>query len=218
MGKQSSGIPQAAWLCLGLVLVFSTSPTSSAQSARKPSGGPGERTDSPEKSSPPAERETSPTPRPGGLRMSRAVVCRVINGYEDYEPLPDAAQTSEEKLLIYYRPLRYKVDFIDGYYRAHLVQDNEIRKRGSKKIVREKKKVVEYRPKTRQPPGPLYIRNMISLKGFPPGDYELTIILRDELEKGSPPTKQVVRFKVIPSFDPRTKKASPKAEDPPPDS
>ena len=76
--------------------------------------------------------------------MSRAVVCKSINGYEDYKPLAGAAQTSEEKLLVYYRPLRYKIDFVDGYYRAHVIQDNEIRKRGEKKIVRQKKKVVEY--------------------------------------------------------------------------
>jgi hypothetical protein len=138
--------------------------------------------------------------------MSRAVVCRTINGYEDYEALPDAAQTSEEKLLIYYRPLRYKIDSSSDYNRAHLIQDNEIRKRGDKKIVREKRKVVEYEPKTKQPLGPLYIRNTISLKGLSPGDYELTIILHDELDKGAPPTKQVVKFKVIPPHDSRTKR------------
>jgi hypothetical protein len=152
--------------------------------------------------------------------MSRAVVCRVINGYEDYEPLPDAAQTRFEKLLIYYRPVRgtYKIDLVDGYYVSHLVQDNEIRKRGDKKILRQKKKVVEYRPKTRQSPGPLYIRNMIDVRDLKPGDYELTIFLRDELEEGSPPTRQVVRFKIIPRLDPGTKKAEKKGEDPPPDS
>jgi hypothetical protein len=149
--------------------------------------------------------------------MSRAVVCRTINGYEDYVPLPDAAQTSEEKLLVYYRPLRYKVDFADGYYRAHVTQDNEIRKRGGKGIVRQKRNVVDYEPKTKDPPRQLYIRNTISLKGLEPGDYELTIILHDELDKGSPASRQVVKFKVIPPYDPRTKKAAEKAEDPPPE-
>src|SRR5262249_34996917 len=155
--------------------------------------------------------------RQGGLRMSRAVVCKSIDGYENYKPLPGAAQTSEEKLLIYYRPLRYKIDFVDGYYRAHLVQDNEIRKRGKKEIVRQKKKVVEYDPKSKDPLGPIYIRNTISLKGLEPGDYDLTIILRDELDKAAPPTRQLVKFKVIPPHDPRTKKAPEKAEEPPPE-
>ena len=116
--------------------------------------------------------------------MSRAVVCKSIDGYEIYKPLASAAQTSDEKLLIYYRPLRYKIDFVDGYYRAHLVQDNEVRKRGRKEVVRQKKKVVEYDPKSKDPLGPIYIRNTISLKGLEPGDYELTIILRDERDKG----------------------------------
>jgi hypothetical protein len=147
--------------------------------------------------------------------MSRAVVCRTIDGYENFVPLPGAAQTSDEKLLIYYRPLRYKIDFVDGYYTAHLIQDNEIRKRGKKGIVREKRKVVEFQPKQKQPLGPFYIRNTISLKGLTPGDYELTIMLRDELDQGSPPSRQVVKFKVIPAIDPRTKAPSKKTDEPP---
>ena len=123
---------------------------------------------------------------------------------------------------MYFRPLRYKIEAgDDGYYRAHVVQDNEIRKKGEKKIVRYKKKVVEYEPKTKDPPKQLYIRNTISLKGLEPGEYDLTIILRDELDKTAPPSRQVVRFKVIPAHDPRTKKPVEKpvenAEDPPPD-
>ena len=123
---------------------------------------------------------------------------------------------------MYFRPLRYKIeDADDGLYRAHLVQDNEIRKKGEKRIVRQKKKVVEYEPKTKDPPKQLYIRNTISLKGLEPGEYDLTIILRDELDKTAPPSRQVVRFKVIPPHDTRTKKPVEqpveKAEDPPPD-
>jgi hypothetical protein len=139
--------------------------------------------------------------------MSRAVVCKSIDGYENYKPLLGAAQTSDEKLLIYYRPVRYKIELVDGYYRAHLVQDNEIRKRGRKEIVRQKKKVVEYEPKVKDYPGPIFIRNTISLKGLEPGDYDLTIILRDELDRSAPPSRQIVKFKVIPPLDPRTGKA-----------
>ena len=104
--------------------------------------------------------------------MSRAVICESIDGYEQYKPLAGAAQTSEEKLLVYYRPLRYKIEFVDGYYHAHVTQDNEIRRRGAKKIVRQKRKVVDYEPKSKTGLGQLYIRTMISLKGLEPGDYE----------------------------------------------
>jgi hypothetical protein len=230
MGKQP-GSPVAAGLGLVLASVLATTPPLPAQSVKpagkadrpaKKAASPAKKADPPavdseEGASAPSDEEPSPTPRPGGLRMSRAVVCRTIKGYEDYEPLKDAAQTSEEKLLIYYRPLRYKVDFVDGYYRAHVIQDNEIRRRGERRIIREKRKVVEYAPKTRMPPGPIYIRNMISLKGLRPGDYELTMILHDELDKGSPPSKQVVKFKVIPPLDPRTRMPAKSAESPPPE-
>jgi hypothetical protein len=147
-------------------------------------------------------------PRPGaddpesGLRMSRAVVCRSIDGYEAYEPLPDAALTSDEKLLVYYRPVGYKSVLVDGLYQAHFTQDAQIRKRGEKAILRQKLKLLDYKPKNSSPPQYVYLRNTFSLKGLPPGDYDFTIILRDEVAK-CPPATQVVRFRVIPAQDPR---------------
>jgi hypothetical protein len=219
MGKRP-GFLRRALLRLGVAVFLAATPPLWAQSG-KPSGKttkPSVSTDPPSGAVAPSSDSSdgaAPSPKPGGLRMSRAVVCKSIDGFENYKPLPGAAQTSEEKLLIYYRPLRYKIDFVDGYYRAHLVQDNEVRKRGGKEIVRQKRKVVEYDPKSKDPLGPIYIRNTISLKGLEAGDYDLTIILRDERDKEAPPTRQVVKFKVIPPHDPRTKQAATKGEDPP---
>jgi hypothetical protein len=220
--REQPGIDRNARL--GLILAFvmaamvplraqTVVPTTKADKPRVKTDKAAEKAEQPTTSS---EDEPSP-PKPGGLRMSRAVVCKSIDGYEIYKPLAGAAQTSDEKLLIYYRPLRYKIDFVEGYYRAHLVQDNEIRKRGRREVVRQKRKVVEYEPKSKDPLGPIFIRNTISLKGLEPGEYELTIILRDEREKAAPPSRQVVPFKVIPPHDPRTKPAPTKDEDPPSD-
>jgi hypothetical protein len=211
-----------AWLGLIFTLVIAAIPSLRAQSGQragrteKAAAKADQSAGKADQPSTPSE-DPLPSPRPGGLRMSRAVVCKSIDGYENFKSLPGAAQTSDEKLLIYYRPLRYKVDFADGYYRAHLVQDNEIRKRGRREIVRQKRKVVEYDPKSKDPLGPIYIRNTISLKGLDTGDYELTIILRDERDKGAPPSRQVVPFKVIPPLDPRTRQAQQKTEGPPPE-
>ncbi len=219
---QRPGYRRGAWLGeLGLALIMAATPSLQAQSG-KPAGKSGKSGKSVKAVAPADEPSSEPdeaTPsKPGGLRMSRAVICSTIDGYEKYKPLPGAAQTSEEKLLVYYRPLYYKTDFVDGYYLAHVSQDNEIRKRGEKKVVRQKKKVVDYAPKTKQqPPQQLYIRNTISLKGLDPGDYELTIILRDELDKEAPATRQMVKFKIVPPDDPRSKTPAEKSEDPPPE-
>jgi hypothetical protein len=150
---------------------------------------------------PPDDSRSSPHDT---LRMSQAVVCRSIDGFENYEPLPDAAQTSDEKLLVYYRPFGYQTAFVKGSYQAHFTQDAEIRRRGEKAIVRHKKKLLEYTAKSPQPPELIYLRNTISLKELKPGDYDLTIILHDEIAKG-PPATQVVKFRVIPAQDPRKK-------------
>ena len=188
-------IASAAWLGLSAALGWPAG-TGRAEDRRK---------GRPDGSSPPA-RAT--------LRMSEAVVCRSIDGYEVYEPLPDAAQTSDEKLLVYYRPFGYKSAFVNDSYQAHLTQDAEIRKRGEKAVLRQKKKLLDYTAKSPQPPELIYLRNTISLKGLKPGEYDLTIILHDEIGRG-PPATQVVKFRVIPAQDPRKTTEEPSPGDRP---
>jgi hypothetical protein len=130
------------------------------------------------------------------FRMSTAVVCKSIDGFESYKKLPGAALTSDEKLLIYYRPLGFKSPIVDGKYEVHFVQDGQIRKRGEKKVLREKLKMLDSSYKGEFPQETLFLRNTVSLKGLAPGDYDFTIILRDEISKG-PAVTQVVRFRIV---------------------
>jgi hypothetical protein len=143
-----------------------------------------------------------PAERKDTLRMTPGVVCRSISGYEDYQVLPKAAQTSDEKLMVYFRPLGYQSEMKDGAYLAHLSPDFQIRKRGEKSILLQKTKMFEYKPKSERPLRYLYMKSVISLKGLPPGEYDLTLILHDEVAKG-PPASQVVRFRVNPPTDPQ---------------
>jgi hypothetical protein len=137
------------------------------------------------------------------LWMTKAVVCESIDGYEDYEPLPGAALTSDEKLLVYFRPLGFKSAHVGESYQAHLTQDGEIHRRGEKTILRKKSKLIDYTSdKYPQPVFNLYLRDTISLRGLKPGDYDLIIILHDEVAKGATAT-QVVKFRVIPAADPK---------------
>lgn len=135
--------------------------------------------------------------RDTGLGMEPGVVCESLDGYEDYKPLRGAAQTAEEKLLVYIRPFGFQTEKVDAGHQAHLTADGEIRKHGEKAILRQKKKLLEYKPVTPTPPSFIYLKNSISLKGLTPGDYDLTIILHDEIAKGAPAT-QIIKFKVIP--------------------
>jgi hypothetical protein len=152
------------------------------------------------------EQETS-------LWMSPGIVCKSIDGFEKYERLAGAAQTADEKLLVYIRVHGFKIEQAKGYYRAHLVPDFEIRKRGDKAVLLQKKKMFEYEPKSRDPLQEIYMKNQISLKGLKPGDYYLTLILHDEVAKGKP-ASQVIKFKVIEAEDPRKKaKENAKSDD-----
>jgi hypothetical protein len=155
-----------------------------------------------------------PDDRKTALRMTSGIVCSEINGYEDYKILPKAAQTSDEKLLVYFRPLGYQTERVDDVYRAHLIPDFQIRKRGEKEVLLQKLKMYEYKVKNERPPRLLYMKNSISLKGLPPGEYDLTLILHDEIAKG-PPAKQVIKFRVIPADDPEKAEKASKSSDGP---
>jgi hypothetical protein len=198
-------IAVGAWLGFGLLFGLPAGPTGRAFGQDNP---------------PPETKKPATKPL---LRMSEAIVCDTIDGYEDYKPLPGAALTSDEKLLIYYRPSNYRSSLIDGYYYAHFTQDTQVRKRGAKKYLWQKLKMLDYTtPKRELPPTQIYLRNTIALKGLEPGEYEIVIILHDEMNEGRTAT-QVVKFRVIPADDPRKKdkekaKATPpEKEDPSPE-
>lgn len=140
------------------------------------------------------------------LEMTKAVACRKINGYEDFEPLDEPKVTNDEKLLIYYRPLNYEIkENKAGGHLAHFKQDVKVRKRGEKKVLWVKDDLLDFEATSPTPPVRVYLTNSISVKGFPPGDYDLDMILRDALKPGATAT-QTLRFTVVPT---------PKVENPP---
>jgi hypothetical protein len=131
------------------------------------------------------------------FHMSRAVACRSIEGYENYEALPGAALTSEEKLQVYYQPLGYKVVARGKDYVAHFTQDGQIRRKGETQVLRRKKNILDFEAKSEKAPDHIFIKNSVPLKGFPPGEYQYDIIIRDENSPGSV-AKQSLDFKIIP--------------------
>src|SRR3954447_414371 len=145
-----------------------------------------------------------------GLSIAGAVACRTIDGYEQYKLLRGPQLTSEEKLLVYYRPLNYKVVSRGDEYIAHFTQDGQIRRKGEKEVLLRKKNMMDYEAKNTMPPDQVFIKNSFSLKGLAPGEYEYDIILRDENEPGSTVT-QSVKFRVIAPVMPKAAKEVPKA-------
>jgi hypothetical protein len=152
----------------------------------------------PPKSAPKKDRAK----KSSALRIIDPVVCKSIEGYEDYEELPDAAQTSEEKLLVYYRPKGYKVVRQGDKYVAHFTQDGQVRRLGEKKVLLRKEKLLDYEAKSDSPPDLIYFRNTFSLKGLPPGEYEYDMILKD-LNATDSTTTESVKFRIIPVVLPK---------------
>jgi hypothetical protein len=142
------------------------------------------------------------------LKMSKAVACRSIDGYEQYEPLPGGALTAEEKLQIYYRPINYKTAQRGNEFVLHFTQDGQIRRKGEKAVLRRKKNILDYEGKSRQPVDWIFLRNSVPLKGLPPGEYEYDITLRDENNPGTT-ASQSVSFRIVPpGIPPATKESS----------
>jgi len=165
--------------------VFATS--SAAQEAEAPRPAP---------ESSPAPGKSAKTD--AGLRIIDPVVCRDIKGYEDYVELPDAELTSDEKLLVYYRPEGYKIVKREDKFAAHFTQVGQVRPLGKKKVLLRKSKLLDYEAKSDSPPDLIYIRNTFSLKGLPPGEYEYDMILKDANAEDSNVTESV-KFRVIPA-------------------
>ena len=130
------------------------------------------------------------------LRIEEPIVCRTIDGFENYEPLPNAEQTSDEKLLVYLRPRDYAIVRKGDEFAAHFTQDGQIRSAGKKKVLRHKDNILDYEAVSRQPPRNVYLTNHVSLKGLPPGEYEYDVILRDEHGDKTPVTASV-KFRIV---------------------
>jgi hypothetical protein len=131
-----------------------------------------------------------------GLRILDPVVCTDIKGYEDYEELPNAELTSDEKLLVYYRPEGYRIVERDDKFVAHFTQVGQVRPLGQKKVLLRKSKLLDYEAKSDVPPELIYIRNTFSLKGLPPGEYEYDVILKDVNAEDSTVTESV-KFRIV---------------------
>ncbi len=136
------------------------------------------------------------------LAMSKAILCKRVNGYEDYVELPDATLTSADKLNIYFRPLNYRIEPVEKTetarrYRASFREDARLRRKGQKAVLMKKDNVLEYSPTFASADEKAYLYSNISLKGLDPGDYEIDLVLRDGLEEGASAT-QTIAFTIVP--------------------
>lgn len=132
----------------------------------------------------------------GRFSMSKGVACKKIEGFRKYQPLRPVALTRDDKLLVYYEPRNFASEKVDGGYRAHLVQDGRIRRKDQKKVLRREDKAIDLSPKADEPITTIYMYTNASLKGLEPGEYELDIILHDEVNDGATAT-QTVAFRVV---------------------
>lgn len=152
------------------------------------------------------------------LSMTSARACRSIDGFEKYEVLPVAALTADEKLLVYYRPLHYRIEKSGSTNHVHLTQDGQIRRRGEKTVIVRKEKLLDYEFKSEASANFVFLRNTVSLKGLKPGEYEFDIILHDKLADSGVAT-QSLPFRVVAASLPKAEgKADPADVRPDPDS
>ena len=139
---------------------------------------------------------------PTRFDVSKPLACNRIVGYEKYIELPNGELTSDDKLLVYFRPLNFKVEPVEkpkpgARYRARFSQDGQIRRKGEKAVLMKKDKILEYEPTFEAPDERIYLTNTVGLKGLPPGEYEYDLILRDDLGAASTLTGSL-SFTIIP--------------------
>ena len=137
------------------------------------------------------------------LGMSPAIACLRVDGLEQYTPLPEATLTSADKLKVYFRPLRYKVETDPtnkNPYRAKFVEDGRIRRKGEKNPLVKEDKLLEYETRFAQADWQIYLVNTIGLEKLTPGEYELDITLHDAID-GDATARQTLAFRIVPIPD-----------------
>ena len=151
-------------------------------------------------------QETKKADRADGLtlRIEQPVVCSKIDGFENYDELPNGEQTADEKLLVYFRPRDYKIVPKGDQFAAKFTEDAQIRPAGSKKVLRRKDDILEYEGVARKPPRSVYLSNTFALKGLPPGEYEYDVILRDENDDKKPEVTATVKFRIVEAKPPKS--------------
>jgi hypothetical protein len=138
-----------------------------------------------------------------GLKLSEPIACRNIKGYEDYEPLDEPALTKDEKLFIYLRPQDHTIDPVDdGKFRVHLVEDVNIHRKGQKRVLWGKERIIDYDVKVEYPPKNLYLGTTVSLKDLPVGEYTAEILVHDRLKKDETATA-TLDFRVVKAGAPK---------------
>ena len=145
------------------------------------------------------------------LGMTKPVACTAIYGFANFEAMPEATLTADDKLTIYYEPSGFVTEPVKregskpAGFHALLAQDGRIRKKGEKDPLWKKSPMFTFEPRYPDPPFRLYMRSDLSLKGLPPGEYELDLTLRDTLAKGEPTATRTLPFRVVPPPSPRAK-------------
>jgi hypothetical protein len=147
------------------------------------------------KPAPAPAQDKSPSAGEDRLDMAPAVACASIAGYEQFVPLEDAAITSDEKLLVYYRPKHYTIKKEETSYLVHLSQEARVRRRGEKTVLWSTDNLFDFKFENSVPPAWIYLHNKIALKGLPPGDYDLDITLHDVLAPKMT-AQQILPFKI----------------------
>jgi hypothetical protein len=131
------------------------------------------------------------------LRMSKPVLCRKVHGFASFEEWQGATLTADDKLMIYSEPSGHKIEQTREGYRAHLVEDGRIRRKGEKATLWKKENMLEYEAKSKFPPYRIYFRTDVAIKGLPPGDYEIDLTLRDRLSKDDAKVVRTLPFTVV---------------------
>ena len=143
----------------------------------------------------PREQDSRPP-----MRMETAVVCKEIRGFGDYDPLPGASLTRDEKLLVYSEPTGYTIqpDKDKKSFKAHLTSDGRVRKKGRKEILFERKTLLDFTFNSSTPQMVLCLRTNVAIKSLGPGDYELDLVVKDALAVDRF-TSRTVAFTVLPN-------------------
>jgi len=131
----------------------------------------------------------------GQLGMVDFTICDKVLNFGSYVPNREARVEPGGKLLVYYEPINWFINRVQGRFEFNLTQDAAVLSLDGKELFNQKK-MFTFTMNTAKPVFDLYVTNSLNLEGLPPGRYVYRATLHDEFKNAV--ASQTAEFEVGP--------------------
>lgn len=129
----------------------------------------------------------------GDLRVGTLVMCRSIQGYGQYVPIPAKRVKAGTEVFFYIEPENLFTNRHDNMYQVWFTQDMIVLS-ATDEVLMEKRDALTFNYTTKSPVLDIFATNTLTLGPVPPGIYRYKVIVKDRLRNAE--TTEILTFEV----------------------